>query len=315
MSNHNSEDNYQQEKNQENLSLSYTIGIPAILVDDKNLSDRQFRLMIHLIGLARKEGYCYASDKYLAEKMGISLSQIKREIRELEKNEYITRNTDRSKMIPSRSIYVTPAFSKKPYEGSPMSLSKGHPRPYRRATGELHNILSSNNIIKKKERERKKVVATAPPSPLISFGEFKKIKLTQRDYDSLQKSIGKEELDKTIRDADEWLAASGKTKKNYKAFLQSWIRREKEFNSSNHQCVKLNILEKNKTYAHNVEKILRKNGIPKEVKLHANSSYLEIGLKNHPTTTIIEFKEKNFQERLRNELQKMELMQYLDKET
>jgi len=116
---------------EEKISLSYTVGVPTALLEDPNLTDRQFRLMIHLIGLARKEGYCWASDKYLSQKMNVSIKQIQRELQSLEKNEWIVRNTIKEGMKSVRSIYVTPAFSKNSYEYSRVSTSdtpSGAPR-------------------------------------------------------------------------------------------------------------------------------------------------------------------------------------------
>ena len=294
---------------EENISFSYTMGIPTVLLEDPNLTDRQFRLMIHLIGLARKEGYCWASDEYLANKLGVSVSQIQRELLELEKNEWLVRKTVKEGMISVRSIYVAPAFSKKPYEYAHMSTSSTHTRAPRVRTGELPIYKASNILNKKKKKESPNSKSSDVPLPsLLSFGEFQRIKLTQQDYNDLEKRFGKQKLENLITAVDGNLEERGITRKSYKATILNWERREKIFNP---KAKKEDIQEKNKAYAQEVVKTLKKNLIPKGVKLYVNSSYIELGDRHHPTATILQFSENGFKDQLKNELRRMNLIKYL----
>lgn len=324
---------------EETFSLSYTIGIPTVLVEDKNLSDRQFRLMIHLIGLARKEGYCWASDKYLAEKMKISISQIKREIQTLEKNEYIIRKTVRKGMKSERSIYVTPAFSKKSYESSPVSLPDAHPRASGMVTGELP-IYKESNIINKK-RESPNFESSDAPAAFSKFSKEMGIaceklldhvfSLKVKTYDPrnsvttwynwldcMRKII---EIDKRslseitemidyIHDDDFWDINVRSPQK----LREKWTEIELQKKKAIAKIAKEDREFENEMYAQEIEKTLRKNGIPKEVMIHVNSSYIEIGMKSHPTARIIKFTEKAFKGMVWNTLRKMGLLQYLDKQ-
>lgn len=175
--------------------------------------------------------------------------------------------------------------------------------PYYTSTTNTNNI--SN---KEKKKEREKVVAKAPPPPLISFGEYKRVKITQKDYDSLCNKFGKKRVEEQVIRADNWLEANGQTKKNYKAFMQNWMLRPQYHNL---QAQKEDLQEKNKEYATKIVKTLRKNNVPKEVKLYIASSYMEIGAANHPTTQVLMFTENGFKEQLDNILRKMNLIKYL----
>lgn len=166
-------------------------------------------------------------------------------------------------------------------------------------------ILHKSNI--KISKEMQKPVAGAP-LPLLSFGEFKRVKLTQEDYDDLEKRFGKQKLQDLITAVDGNLEERGITRKNYKATLLNWERREKTFNPISKRE---DIQEKNKSYAQEVVKTLKENLLPGAIKLEAATSYLEIGALNHPHTKILNYSENGFKEQFENELRRMDLFKYL----
>lgn len=105
------------------IDYPYLAVIPYNVLCDKQLDDRIKIYFGCLAALAKKEGYCYASDKSLAEMKGVSVRTIERWNQKLEKLGYINRvvknipyrNSDNRMLWKnSRRIYVNDGFSIKP---------------------------------------------------------------------------------------------------------------------------------------------------------------------------------------------------------
>lgn len=135
---------------------------------------------------------------------------------------------------------------------------------------------TEKKIYKRKEsppkaRDKLSPSPAAPPPNFISFGEYKRIQLTQAQYDDLVTNYGKSVVDLAIEEGDCWLEENGKKKKSYKAFLQNWIRRGY---SSKKACTSLEIKEK----------LINKNGrIYNSIgtKLHKNGTLKSLGITFH----------------------------------
>jgi len=304
-------------KENETPIFSYTIGIPAALLEDKNLSNSQKILMINLIGLSHKEGYCWGTDKFLSEKLGCSVPTLQRDLVFLEKEEYIVRKTFLNGMKKVRHIYVTNAFSKKVYEYSSVSSPNTHQREVGIVTSEQSNNRNTNNRnmnkkiskeIQKMPAPSQKSVAVAPSPQKISFGEFQRVKLSQEDYDDLEKRLGKDRLTDLVNAVDAWLEENGKSKKNYKATILNWARREKNFNPT---IAKEDVFKKHKEGAEKLRTILFSKSIPRTFRMDCCSKYVEIGHSDHPNKEVIKYEEKGFQSLLEHKLRKMNMFQYL----
>jgi len=63
--------------------------IPEDVMNDNKLSDAEKILYGRISGLSCKDGKCFASNKYLAEVCGVSVSSIKTRINNLKKHGYI----------------------------------------------------------------------------------------------------------------------------------------------------------------------------------------------------------------------------------
>lgn len=59
--------------------------MPNKVLFDKSLSPNAKLLFVYISSLCAKEGYCWANNQHLGEKLGISKSQVSRHIRSLEK--------------------------------------------------------------------------------------------------------------------------------------------------------------------------------------------------------------------------------------
>jgi hypothetical protein len=139
------------------------------------------------------------------------------------------------------------------------------------------------------------------PFPLLSFGEYQILKLKEKDYLTFCEKYGKNLFDEELITADNWLEANGATRENYRAFMQNWMNRRKDGSPTDK---KEDLIEKNKAYAQEVIKTIKGRMNPKEVIIHSNSSYVELGAPNHPHTTVLKFSEHGFKDQLDGELRK-----------
>jgi len=72
----------------------------------------------------------------------------------------------------------------------------------------------------KQKRKPKEIVL------LAEFGDSKKIRMKQEFYDEIIAEYGKELTEKAVQSMDYWMAANGKSYKDYRAALKGWILRD-----------------------------------------------------------------------------------------
>ena len=65
------------------------IKIPIVLLTDTNVSSNGKLLYGLLVLLTYQEGYCYANNNYLADKLNLGIRAITRLLKELSDNNYI----------------------------------------------------------------------------------------------------------------------------------------------------------------------------------------------------------------------------------
>ena len=93
-------------ENQDNIGY-YSI-IPATILYNKELKANEKLLYAIITSLAYKEGYCFATNKYLAEKLGVNTKTISSWISDLSKRNFIIVKVIRNenKQIIQRKIYI-----------------------------------------------------------------------------------------------------------------------------------------------------------------------------------------------------------------
>jgi hypothetical protein len=279
----------------------FMLMLPGKLRADKRLKNK-FRLQVlvtEIFALAKAHGYAYCSDKYLSEKMGVSLRSIKYDIQLLEKFGYIKRVTRFSSFKKERKIYVVDIFSNNFYEGQKVALAKGKNLPNKESLSSFRD--------KDKERGGGPPPHTPPPptsSSTLYFGEFKKIKLTQTQYDKLKDRFGEVKLKQHIERMDCYLKAHGKAYKDYYAALLNWDAKE----NNRPQESKKKINQVHKESAAKAAKVLKERYPNSKVKLEIHDSYAEIHHKDHPSSKIIEYKEAGFINHLKSILRKSDIL-------
>lgn len=93
-------------ENQDNIGY-YSI-IPATILYNKELKANDKLLYAIITSLACKEGYCFATNKYLAEKLGVNPKTISNWISDLRNKNYLKVDIVRkeNKQIIQRKIYI-----------------------------------------------------------------------------------------------------------------------------------------------------------------------------------------------------------------
>lgn len=87
-------------------SPNYYAVITAEVLYDKNLKHGEKLLYAMISGFTGQNRYCYASDKYFAERLGTSQKSIKRYLKSLKEKGYISIETTRVGILWYRQIYL-----------------------------------------------------------------------------------------------------------------------------------------------------------------------------------------------------------------
>jgi len=92
-------------------SQNFFLIIPAHIANDFDIDDSTKLLYGRIVSLSNKEGYCWASDKYIADMCGVKDRVISDRLKALEDKGYIHRETTKIGMYWDRKIY--PIFENK----------------------------------------------------------------------------------------------------------------------------------------------------------------------------------------------------------
>ena len=123
-------------ENQE--KVGYYSVIPATVLYNKELKANEKLLYAIITSLACKEGYCFASNKYLAEKLDVNPKTISSWISDLKNRKFIIVELIRNenKQIVQRKIYINDA---------PYPLNNGY--LYQSKNGQaIYQNMEDNNI-------------------------------------------------------------------------------------------------------------------------------------------------------------------------
>ena len=119
-------------------NVGYYSIIPATVLYNKELKANEKLLYAIITSLANKEGYCFASNKYLAEKLDVNPKTISSWISDLKNRKFIIVELIRNenKQIVQRKIYINDA---------PYTLNNGY--LYQSKNGQaIYQNMEDNNI-------------------------------------------------------------------------------------------------------------------------------------------------------------------------
>lgn len=126
-------------KDEEIQRIGYYAIIPATVLFNERLKPNEKLLYALITALSSKEGYCYASNKYLGEKLGVDPVTVSRWITDLRRNNYVFVDIMRNekKEIICRRIFPN---------GVPYRLNNQYPYILKNQEG-IDEKVKDNNII------------------------------------------------------------------------------------------------------------------------------------------------------------------------
>lgn len=163
---------------------------------DKEIKN-ELGLLLIISSLCAEKGYCWASNEYLSNLFNEHETSISRKIKKLESKGYIIVEYEkRGCEIKSRTLRLAKMLTDD-YQNCYSTISKNA-----KENNTSINITSNNNYILPKT---------------ISFGEYRRIKLTENEYNKLCEDFTKEFIDNQIQLLDEYVE-SNNNKNKYKNF-------------------------------------------------------------------------------------------------
>ena len=73
------------------------VEIPFEILQDKDLTDSELRLYMIISFLTYKTGYCYASNNYLGDMLGIKTRAVQTRLQKLEEKKYIFKSFEQNR--------------------------------------------------------------------------------------------------------------------------------------------------------------------------------------------------------------------------
>ena len=183
------------------MNEGYSICLNKWALDKEIKND--LGLLLIISSLCAEKGYCFASNKYLAEIFDITEVSISSKISKLEKKGYIkVEYQKRGCEIISREIRLKNFLidgSKKFYSTIKENFKDNNISN--------NNISNNNNIYNK-------------------YGTYKRIKLTNKEYEKLINDFGKDFIEKQIELLDEYVESNNNKNKytNFNLVLRKSIR-------------------------------------------------------------------------------------------
>lgn len=233
----------------ENNRISYYAVIPATVLFNERLKANEKLLYAVITALSNKEGYCYASNKYLADKLKVDPKTISSWITDLRKQNFIYVEILRNEKqeIIERKIY--------PHD-VPYTLNNGYPYPSKNVEP-THQKIEDNNI----NNNNINTLTVAKQK----FAE--NVTLYDYEYNNLVSEYGENKAKKCIEELSLYKKSKGVEYESDFATIKRWVvLRVEELESRNN---------KNSTKKKNIARNFEQREYPKEFfeSLYANNEF------------------------------------------
>ena len=221
-------------ENEEN-GIGYYAVIPAAILYNDRLKASAKLLYAIITSLANKEGYCYASNQYLAQKLGVEQRTISRLLTELRNNNYIIIEiikNDNGQII-KRKIYL---------QDNPYRQNCQYPYrqnfPYPIDKNVVENNIITNNIKTHSEAKKK-------------FDE--KVYMFDNEYQELTQLYGKEKTDKCIYELNLYKKSKGVEYYSDYDAIKRWVIKRVEEQSKKTNDKQIIKIENKRNFINNCE--------------------------------------------------------------
>lgn len=288
----------------ETCEVSFDCVMPSAIFFNPNIEPGAIRCYAMIRNLTKMNGYCYATNKYLAELLSCGLATLKNWISSLQTEGFIKIEHVANFEKDSRHIYISDKFKK----------------CFRRLKNEpplARNLATrgqkSSHIIEEYPKESDlKVREEAQAPPLRPF-KYKRVIMSQDQLNALLKDFGKVKTDEMMDRLDEYSDINPKRFKQYACHatvVRKWIREDEAQKPQEKKSQAVGektpaeIEADNRTWKTSMEKILWP--YIKEGKIYISHDYLEfIG---HTFKTRENVQDKNFVSKCQNCLKMLGIM-------
>lgn len=184
--------------------------IPSVILDDRNLKSNDIILYARISSLSNKYGYCFATNKYLENIVGLSTRSIQRSLKRLIDNGYISHTIvygDDNNNVIERRLKLTYKFLDEDYNDDKYDVY-GHDKY------DAYNSISGNSIsIKEKEKYKKEKESFKKPT----IEEIKSYCDERKNYIDPEQFFD-------FYESKNWFVGKNKMK-DWKASIRTWERR------------------------------------------------------------------------------------------
>lgn len=200
------------------MNRNYYAVIPATVRYDKDLTANAKLLYGEITALCNEKGYCWATNDYFAQLYQVDKKTISRWIVSLIEKGYLKSTIiykDGTKEILNRYLQIC---------GDPMDKIVDTP---------MDKIVEDNNTYINNTYNKKENIIKEKRE---CYGEYKRIKLTKKEYEKLIDDYGKEKIDNQIKLLDEYIESNNNKNKysNYNLVIRKSIR-ENWFNKNSYK--------------------------------------------------------------------------------
>ena len=188
------------------------IWIPREVWLNKDLSTNEKVLLADIASLGGMSNGCFASNQYLADFFGLSKDRISKLISSLKNKGYIT---------------VELVYKEGTYEVE-QRLIKIIPYSYFQLGGQNHlGGIGENNdyITNNYNKNNNKPKSSKKKASKKSYGQYKNVKLTDKELEDLIADYGKDTIDKYIEIMDMKIEEKGYKYKNFSLAMRNWMKK------------------------------------------------------------------------------------------
>ena len=189
------------------------IWIPKEVWLNKDLSANEKILLAEIDSLGGLSDGCFASNQYLAEFFGLSKDRISKLISGLKNKGYIT----------VELVYKegTCEVNKRIIKLNPYSYFQLGGQDQLGGIGENNDYITNNYNINKNNKPK----SSKKKASKKSYGQYKNVKLSDKELEDLIAEYGKDTIDKYIEIMDMKIEEKGYKYKNFSLAMRNWMKK------------------------------------------------------------------------------------------
>lgn len=208
--------------------------IPNSVIKAKDISDGDYRLLIYLYSLPN--GW-KINQSYLGTELGCNRRNINSKIKRLKDTGYLEVIKEKEK---SEVDYIYVLREK---DESSSNVSVNNSESVNDAS--VNDTYINTNIINTDNKDNiNNIITPSKKETKKSYGEYQRVKLTDKEYQKLCEDYGKEKLDGQIKLLDEYVESNNNKNKytNFnlvirKSFRENWFKKDNKSTGVNYESV------------------------------------------------------------------------------